>query len=114
MMESAHTTRLRLATRDGRRVGRISKARRLKAAPAGEVARLYRHLERVRTEAEAALKHAERAEALLEKAFGVACGEDREMTLAMMRHVCIEAGLAYRFRSLIRTIQMAEEGTLCA
>ena len=105
---------LRLVTQNGRRTGRISKANRIKAGPAGEVARLYRHLARVRAEAEAALAHAERAEALLEKAFGVACGEDREMTLAMMRHVCIEAGLAYRFRGLIRTIQMAEEGRLCA
>ncbi|MCJ2120635.1 hypothetical protein MKK65_29450 [Methylobacterium sp. J-001] len=95
-------------------MGRISKARRIKAAPAGEVARLYRHLARVRAEAEAALAHAERAEALLSKAFNIDCGEDREMTLAMMRHVFIEAGLAYRFRGLIRTIQMAEEGTLCA
>ena len=108
------TVRLRLATDEGRRVSRISKAKRLHAGPAGEVARLYSHLARVRREAEDALAHAERAEALLQKAFGIACGDDRELTLAMMRHVCIEAGLAHRFRGLIRTIEMAEEGTLCA
>lgn len=107
-------TRLRLATDNGRRVARISKTKQIEAGPAGEVARLYRHLARVRGEAQAALAHAERAEALLNKAFGIACGEDRDLTLAMMRHVCIEAALAYRFRGLIRTIEMAEEGTLCA
>jgi hypothetical protein len=105
---------LKLASDNGRRIIRISKDKRLKAAPAGEVARLYRHLARVRAEAEAALAHAERAEALLNKAFNTACGDDRDLTLAMMRHACIEAGLAFRFRGLIRTIEMAEEGTLCA
>ncbi len=107
-------TAIRLATENGKRVGRTSRAKRRAAQPATEAARLRRCLDKIRTEAEAAVAVAEASEQLWQKAFGVACGNDAVLTRAMVRAACIDGAVAYKVRGLLRSCEMAGEGTLCA
>lgn len=106
-------TALRLATENGKRVGRTSRAKRRAAGPAIEAARLRRCLGKIRLEAEAAVAVAEASEELWQKAFVVACGNDVVLTRAMVRAACIDGAVAYKVRGLLRSLEMAEDGSLC-
>lgn len=105
---------IRLATENGKRVGKVTRAKRLAAEPATEAARLRRCLARIRAKTERARQHAEDSEALWQAALRAACGDDPLMTRAMVREACISGSVSHHFRSLARECEMAEEGTLCA
>lgn len=107
-------TRLRLATENGRRIGRTSKAKRIAAQPATEAARLARALAEIKEEAEKAQARAEAAEDVLKAAFKAVCGKDLIVARALMREALIESPYAMNFRNLIRMCEQAEEGSLCA
>ncbi|MCJ2023375.1 hypothetical protein [Methylobacterium sp. J-067] len=106
--------RLRLATEDGRRVGKTSKATRIAAQQATDVARLLRSIAMIRGEAEKAQARAHEAEKLMQAVFAVACKGDPVLTVAMVRHAVIEGANAHRIGTVVRYCEMAEEGTLCA
>lgn len=105
---------VRLATENGKRIGRTSKAKRLAAQPTTEAARLRRALAEIKQEALHAYAGMERQEALLEATLQVACGSDPVLTRAMVRNTIIEGANKHRVALLIRYCEMAEEGTLCA
>ncbi|KQQ24111.1 hypothetical protein ASF56_16290 [Methylobacterium sp. Leaf122] len=105
---------IRLATENGKRVGKGARAKHLAAQPATEAARLRRCLARIRAEAERARQNAEDSEALWQAALRAACGDDPLITRAMVREACISGSVSHHFRSLARECEMAEEGTLCA
>ncbi|TXN67881.1 hypothetical protein [Methylobacterium sp. WL6] len=104
----------RLATDGGRRIRRTPKADRIAAQPATEAARLMRSLIAIRSEAEGAQKRADRAVAILERAFLSCAHDDPIVTRALAREALIECRFAGNFALLIRYCEMAEEGTLCA
>lgn len=110
--------RLTLATENGRRVGRTSKAKRLAAEPATEAARLRRSLARIRVEAERAHVTAKHAEIILKGLFEAASACEGSgaplLVRALAREALIECPQAHRFAWLARACEMAEEGTLCA
>lgn len=101
---------LRLATQDGKRIGRAKRT----AEPASEVARLRRCLARIRSDAEKAHQHAEDSEKLLQAVLTAACGSDPLVTRAMAREACISGPTSYHFKALMRACEMAEDGSLCA
>lgn len=105
---------IRLATENGKRVGKVTKAQRLAADPITDAARLRRCLARIRKEAEAATKHAQATEELWQAVYRVACGDDPVMTRAMVREALCNGSHSHQFRWLARYCEMAEEGTLCA
>lgn len=105
---------VRLAAKDGRRVGRISKATRLAADPAMEIARLQRALSEIRKEAESVNRRGDAAMEVLNAAFNAACGNDRLATRALVREALIECRHALGAHLVVRLCEMAEEGTLCA
>jgi hypothetical protein len=105
---------LRLATKDGRRVGRTSKAERIAAAPATEAARLRRCLALIREEAARAEARAKAAGAVLEAAWLASGRDDRIMARAIAREAYIEARFDGVFGHLGRMCELAEEGKLCA
>lgn len=105
---------VRLAVENGRRVGRLSKAKRQAALPAMEAARLRRSIAMIREEAEKLTQRGEMAKKVLEKAFFVAGGDDRLVARAVAREALIECSHAMNAYALIRCCEMAEEGTLCA
>lgn len=107
-------TRLRLATENGRRVGRTTKAKRVAAQPAAEAARLARALAKIKDEAEKAQARAEAAEEILRAAFSAVRGKDLIVARALMREAVIECPYAMDFRRVIRMCEQAEEGSLCA
>ncbi|MFC6791950.1 hypothetical protein ACFQE0_21550 [Methylobacterium komagatae] len=105
---------VRLATENGRRIGRLSKAKRQAALPAMEAARLRRSIAMIREEAEKITKRGEEAKKVLEKAFFVAGGDDRLVARALAREALIECSHAMGAYMVLRYCEMAEEGTLCA
>lgn len=107
-------TRLRLATENGRRIGRTTKAKRVAAQPATEAARLARALAMIKEEAERAQARADAAEEVLKVAFHGVCGKDLIVARALMREALIECPHAMNFHNLIRMCEQAEEGSLCA
>lgn len=105
---------VRLAAKDGRRVGKITKATRHAADPAMEVARLRRALNDIRKEAELVNRRGDAAMEVLNAAFTAVCGNDRLVARAVLREALIECRFALGAHLVIRLCEMAEEGTLCA
>lgn len=105
---------LKLATENGRRVGKVTKAKRLAAEPATEAARLRRCIARIRAEAERSLSYAADQEAVLKHCFSAVSPGDMVLARALAREALVSGPSAYQFRGLIRSCEMAEEGTLCA
>lgn len=108
------TFKPRLATEEGRGIRRTPKANRIAAQPATQAARLMRSHLAIRSEAEGAQKRAERAVAILERAFLSCAHDDPIVTWALAREALIECRFAGNFGLPIRYCEMAEEGTLCA
>lgn len=108
------TRTLKLATENGRHVGRTAKAKRLAAKPATDAARLARSLGCIHTEIEKAQARGKAAEKVLEAAWHAACGEDRLVARALAREALIECGHALRLDYLLYQCERAQEGTLCA
>ncbi|GJD58816.1 hypothetical protein [Methylobacterium dankookense] len=106
----------RLATENGRRVGKTTKAQRLAAHPGAEIARLMRSFAQIRAEIEEAQRRSDEALKVLEAVFFAAGGSkpDPLIVRALAREALIECGYAMSFRGIHRTVEMAEEGTLCA
>ena len=105
---------LRLATENGKRIGRTSKAKRLAAGPATEAARLRRCLALIKTEAEKHQARADRIEATLRTLMDAAFSNNPILVRAMAREVSIEVPAAMSANLIVRFCEMAEEGTLCA
>lgn len=108
------TSHLKLAAAAGKRVGRTSKAKRLAASPAVEIARLRQCIETIRQQAKRAHVKAEAAEKVVEAAWLVSGGEDRIIARAVAREALIECRYAKDFAVLIRFCELAEDGTLVA
>lgn len=108
------TGALKLATENGRRVGKVPKAKRLAAAPATEAARLRRMIAMIREEAEQAEARGVEAEKILRLLFLAAGKDDPLIVRALARDALVECGHALKLGLLVRYIEMAEEGTLCA
>ena len=113
-MSAVAPGRLRLATENGRRVGRTPKAKRLAAQPAMDVARLMRALAMIRVEAEKVAARGEAAKAVLEAAFLASGGEDRIVARALAREAAVQCSAAFGAMYVVRLCEMAEDGTLCA
>lgn len=107
-------SRLILATENGKRVGRTSKAKRLASEPATEAARLRRCLASIRAEAEKAWQRSQEQEAILRGCFEATASGNLILARAMAREALVEVPSADRFGLLVRYCEMAEEGTLCA
>ena len=105
---------LKLATENGKRVGRVAKAKRLAAEPATEAARLRRCISRIRVEAEAQQRRTQQVEDLLNTLLRVAHGGDPILFRAMAREAAIEVPAVISVNLVVRFCEMAEEGTLCA
>lgn len=105
---------IRLVTENGNRVGKVTKAKRLAAGPVTEAARLRRCIARIRAEAERSLACAVDQEAVLRHCFSAVSSGDMILARALAREALVSGPSAYQFRGLIRSCEMAEEGTLCA